>query len=176
MADGKAHTLGRLAESLGRSGDQVSDAAGLLANRDFLIVVSRGEYRLTKEGKAAAAAPDSIAFGSATGRKRAGGFRSRCWRAMRVRRQFTMSDILMDGADGEADPYGNLHRYLRALRLAGYVRELPTRRADTKPFSGGLKRFRLEQDTGPKAPVFSKVRKCLFDPNIGKDVSCEQIP
>lgn len=180
LKNGKPRFLSDLASGMGRSKRQVSDAAAQLRARDMLSLVSAGYYRLTASGIAAAENGTAITSGpiKASGARRVvkNTFRERAWRSMRFRRQFTLSDILIDATADDRSPHNNLARYVRYLLWAGYLDELPFRKSGTKPGSNGFKQYRLIKDSGRAAPVYSQARRMLLDPNTGEEVPCNPTP
>ena len=181
LANGSCRTMDDLVDDLGLTRRQVSDGAAKLAYRKYLCRMERGCYQLTDAGLAAAAAGEVITSGplgpdtKAVRSKVSNTFRDRAWRAMRVRRQFTMDDIVADAAtDDDADPKNNVARFIRFLRLSGYVAEQRSRQPGTRLTSAGLKRFSLIRDTGPLAPVFRPKTGMVHDYNIGEDVPCRE--
>lgn len=179
LADGACRTIEELETALGLSRRQVSDGAAKLAYRKYLCRMERGCYQLTDLGLDAAATGAVITSGPSgpdTKRIRSkvqNTFRDRAWRSMRLRRQFTIGDIVADAAtDADADPDSNVARYVRSLRLAGYVTEMRARQPGTKVTSCGFKRYALVKDTGPIAPVYRTKTGTLHDYNSGEDVAC----
>lgn len=176
LAHGQSRDIDELVRALGLSRRQVSDAAAILVRRDLVERLIPGCYRLTDTGRAAAAGNARITSGPTgpTGAipRRRDTFRERAWRSMRVRRAFTVDDIVSDAGRGEADIRNNAQSYLRQLRLAGYVGERPNRQPGTAPSSPGFKRFMLVRDTGPQAPAYRSALNALHDFNTGEDVPC----
>lgn len=179
LADGSCRTMNDLVVDLGLSRRQVSDGAAKLAYRKYLCRMDRGCYQLTEAGLAAAAAGETITSGplgpdtKPVRNKVSNTFRDRAWRAMRVRRQFTIGDIVADAAtEGDADPKNNVARFIRFLKQAGYVAEQRSRQPGTRLTSSGFKRFLLLRDTGPLAPVFRPKTGSVHDYNLGEDVPC----
>ncbi len=177
LAQGQCLTISQLAEGLDLTHRQVSDAAAILLRRGLLDRMAVGCYQLTEAGVDAAAAGEIITSGPRGPRERhrdvRNTLRERAWRAMRIRRRFTVLDLIMDAAnDADRNPSDNLCRYLRALKLTGYVVELPSRKEGTAVTSNGHKRWMISRDTGPRAPaVLSKVPG-IHDFNTGEDVPC----
>ncbi len=102
-----------------------------------------------------------------------GTFRERLWKSMRIRRRFTIGELVADAQTGcERNAYNNAGRYVLYLVNSGYVRELPNRKPGTAPSSNGFKVFQLMKDTGPRAPVWSQARGTLHDVNTGEDAPC----
>lgn len=179
LSDGSCRTIDELVTGLGLSRRQVSDGAAKLAYRKYLCRMERGCYQLTDAGVVAAQAGEIIKSGpigpDTTGvrKKVTNTFRDRAWRSMRMRRQFTISDVAADAArEDDADPENNVSRYLRALRLAGYVVEMRLRQPGTRLTSAGFKRYSLIKDTGPIAPAYRPTIGAVHDFNTGKDVPC----
>lgn len=179
LADGACRTIDELEQALGLTRRQVSDGAAKLAYRKYLCRMERGCYQLTDLGLKAAGdgeviksgpiGPDTVKVRT----KVSNTFRDRAWRSMRLRRQFTIADVVADaGTEGDADPENNVARYLRALRMAGYVKEMRERAPGTRLTSNGFKRFALVRDTGPVAPVYRPKSHSLHDYNLQEEVSC----
>lgn len=96
------------------------------------------------------------------------GLRARAWWVMRERRRFTVPGLLMIVADSrQRDAASNLRKYITTLTRVGMLvedgREPPTSLTDN-----GAKRYRLIQNTGPKAPVWRPSRREVYDPNTGE--------
>ncbi len=177
LSGGLCLTIDQLAEDLDLTNRQVSSAAALLLRRNYLERMAVGCYQLTPEGLVAAAAGEVIRSGPRGPRDRVqefkDTFRQRAWSSMRMQRLFTIPDILLEAArPTDADPSTNLNRYLLALTRAGYVISSPHRAPGTSPTSNGYKRYLLQRDTGPRAPVVLQKRPGLHDFNIGEDVPC----
>ncbi len=166
-----------LAEALNLTRRQVSDAAARLLRRGYLERMAAGCYQLTDAGFAACAAGEVIKSGPKgprdTARDVRNTLRDRAWRAMRIRRRFTIPDLIADAASADdRKPADNLHRYLRTLARAGYVKELPNRAEGTAITSNGYKRWMISRDTGPRAPVALSKTAAIHDFNTGEDVPC----
>ncbi|WP_241648279.1 hypothetical protein [Paenirhodobacter populi] len=180
LADGECLTLSVLAREYGISDKRISKAASSLHARGYLMRAVAGCYRLTDDGLAAVARGEVITSGpidaDATVLERAptNGFRDKLWRTMRAQREFTVVDIVMDAADGEKDCVNDAYRYLRILKSAGYVIEMPGRVPGNKPGSNGAKVFRLVRDTGSRAPLHRSKLGIVHDFNIGEDVPCNK--
>lgn len=177
LAGGLCLTIDQLAEDLDLTKRQVSDAAAKLLRRNYLERMAIGCYQLTTEGLAAAAAGEVIRSGPRGPREKVrevrDTFRQRAWSSMRMQRLFTIPDIVLEAArPSDADPATNLGRYLIALTGAGYVKISPHRASGTSPTSNGYKRYLLQRDTGPRAPVVLSKRPAIHDFNTGEDVSC----
>ncbi|MFB2531005.1 hypothetical protein ACEYYA_02440 [Paracoccus sp. p3-h83] len=177
LADGSCRTIDQLIEPLDLTRRQVADAAACLLRRDYLMRMGAGCYQLTEAGIAAHAAGETITSGPrgprATPRKIREGIRIRAWRSMRMRQWFTIPDLITDAARPEdRSPSDNLHRYLRALRQAGYVKVAARRAPGSAQTSNGFKYFVLVKNTGPQAPIMLSKIAAIHDPNIGKDVPC----
>ncbi|ADE10435.1 hypothetical protein [Sideroxydans lithotrophicus] len=101
--------------------------------------------------------------------------RIRIWRAIRLRRKFTVPEIITLVADDDArgDITSNVQKYVRALAAAGYLIELPKREQGTSLTSNGYKRWWLtdEKDSGPDAPIWRIGRGTVYDPNTKTEVA-----
>lgn len=177
LRDGKDHPTAALAEHLQLQRRQVADAVSKLARRGYVSRPATGSCMITDAGRQALDAGVRITSGPTgpTGARRLlrDTFRQRAWTAMRVRRVFTIGEIVADAArhDAEAER-DNARRYIAALRDAGYLAEIPRRISGTALTSNGYKQFRLLRNTGPRAPVVSIERGCVHDPNSGEDIPC----
>lgn len=179
LSDGSCRTIQDLEIVLDLTRRQVSDAASKLLRRDYLMRMGTGCYQLTEAGIVAATAGEVITSGPRgprdTPRILRNTLRERAWRSMRIRRRFTIPDLVADAAtDADKRPDDNLQRYLRALSVAGYVRALPRRAEGTALTSNGFKRWMLVNDTGPLAPVILSKKPAIRDRNTGEDVPCSQ--
>lgn len=154
---------------------QISDAAAMLARRGLLKREKRGLYRLTERGEEFFHSGARLSSGpmAAHGKvlKHRDTFRERVWRSIRIRRHFTIGEVVSDAArDGERDAHSNAGRYIRTLVRAGYVRELQRRQEGAALTSNGFKAFVLTKNTGPIAPVWRPRCALLHDFNTGEDI------
>jgi hypothetical protein len=176
LSDGQDHSIQSAENALGYSRRQISDAAALLRRRGYLAAKKTGVYCLNEGGRAAVTNKVPITSGpigpTGAARYTDTSFRARSWRAMRLRRHFTIDEIVGDAVCSERHPQSNLARYFRALIAVGYLAEMPRRRRGTKQESNGFKQYSLVKDTGPRAPGYSRTRKILHDFNLGKDIPC----
>jgi len=162
-----------LVELTGLTPKQVENAAQVLCRNGLLERTGQGCHTLTSAGKAALKSGAEIHSGprgSQPGHRIwKDTLRIRVWRAMRIRRKFTVTDLAMLVADGSerGDITSNVQKYVRALAKAGYLIELPKREKGAAMTGKGYKRWWLQddQDTGPQAPVWSADKKTVFDPN-----------
>ncbi len=178
LSDGQCHTIDHLDHALTEHmRREIVKCAGRLVLRGLLERVELGCYQLTEEGKRVVASGQKITSGPyrpdrGRSRKPRDTVRQRAWQAMQMPGSFTIGEIAMHAGRSSE---GNLQKYFRALRLAGYLIVLPIRAKGTAMTSNGFKRFRLIRDTGPIAPVYRPDRKTLFDYNLGdrgEEVSC----
>jgi len=179
LADGACCTIDELASSLQLTRRQISDGACSLIFRDHAERVEKGCYQLTQTGLAAVAAGDVIKSGPwrpFTGERKPyrDTFRQRLWTAMRMSPTFTAGDLIIAADRGGKDPVDNANLYLRHLKWAGYVAELPVRQRGTRLRSNGFKRFRLLRDSGPIAPVYRTTLGVVHDFNTREDVTCDK--
>lgn len=159
---------------------QITDACFKLCSHQLLEKTARGCYRLTAAGKLA------LASGKATlrsgpksepqsGRRQVTNtLRERIWRAIRIRKKFTVPDIISLVVQGSerGDVTSNVQKYIKALNRAGYLVLLPRREPCVSPRSPGFKRWWLPDDknTGPQAPVWRTARNSIYDPNTETDL------
>lgn len=171
LGHGSCLTIDQLDTALPLNRRQISDGAAKLILRGLAERVEAGCYQLTSAGLEAAARGEAITSGpmgrhTAKARKPiADTLRQRAWTAMRMSGAFTVGALVMAAGRGEADAENNLQRYLRRLKGAGYVAELPVRERGTALTSNGFKRYRLIRDTGPAAPVWSDARGRIIEHN-----------
>lgn len=177
LRDGSTLTVDDVLAQLDLTRQQVSSAAMCLSRRGYLHWLGAGRYQLNEQGIAAAIAGEVIKSGPRGTRNPVKGVRNtlreRAWRSMRLRRRFTALDLVADAAtEADAHPEYNIYRYLRLLKSAGYVVELPNRTAGAAPNSRGCKRWILAIDTGPRAPALRSRMASIHDFNTGEDVPC----
>lgn len=167
-------TRAEVKERLGLDWRQTTNSARALMRRGYLSVLDGGRFQLSDAGLAACAAGEAITSGPKGKVKMIRDtFRERAWRAMRVRKVFTIGEIVADAiSDDGRQPRDNAARYISRLKQAGYVKELPRRSPGTAIGSNGFKRFALVRNSGPKAPVFREAAVCIHDPNTGEDIPC----
>lgn len=176
---GKEATCEALAERTGQTSRQIADNAGLLVKKELLSRTRPGCYTITESGRQVIDAGGELKSGPKTGkpRHRSSGLREKAWRLMRIRRKFSVEDLchsICDGSEKEAE--SNLGKYLKALRLAGYITRLARRGKGTAITSNGSYRYLLVLDSGPKAPVWQQRAKTVFDPNTKKEYALESAP
>lgn len=180
LYDGNIRSLPEVAVAISAARRQVARAVNKLVAKAYVTRVTYGKYSITplganiiENGIAITSGPNGPVGPKTTVRNRADGFRDRAWRAMRIRRSFTVPDILMDATDGtEASPIDSAHFYIRSLKQGGYLRELPKR----VPNAGRcpLKKWMLVRDTGPLAPAIQRNPRAVHDFNTGETVPCSQ--
>lgn len=170
----------RLLDLTGLSKRQVQDSCRLLRGSHLLEKTAEGCHRVTSAGMEAIQAGAKYRSGPKDARqhgKRIWKDTSRIliWRAIRIRRKFTIPEIvtLVTNEDMRGDPTSNVQKYIRALAKAGYLIELPKREAGSALTSNGFKRWWLtdEKDTGPGAPVWRPGRGTVYDPNTKAEVA-----
>ncbi|PYE87530.1 hypothetical protein [Phyllobacterium leguminum] len=183
LSDGSCRTVDEIGAVLPLSRRQIWGGASILIKRDYLDRTERGCYRLTQAGLNAAANGEKIAGGpigpdTCIARKPLQNtLRQRAWNAIRISPSFTVGDIVMAAARDERYPDIAVRQYIRLLRRAGYVAELPTRQRGTHRNGGSSKRFRLVKDTGPISPAWRTHKGALWDYNLrqfAEEVSCDK--
>lgn len=169
-------TMDQLASSTALTRRQIAKAVGRLIMRGLVERVEIGCYQITEEGVAAMARGTPLTSGPRGPRtgpqvRRKGTYRARLWRAMRMKRVFTVL-VLMELAarDGRDDANG-AQKYVLALRRAGYVMRLPGRVPGTAPTSNGYAKYMLVKDTGHLWPLMR--RTGVYDQNSGETVPME---
>jgi hypothetical protein len=168
---GECLTMDALVEVSGRTRRQVSNSAAKLVERDLVERIDRGCFRLTEAGVRAQADGMEIKSGPRgpmTRRQPArNSLRKRLWRAMRLKKKFTINSLLIDAARDEKSPVSAAGYFVRALERAGYLMRMPRREQGTSPTSNGYLRWSLLRDTGPLTPLL-RSDGTVFDPNTGE--------
>ncbi|MDO8431768.1 MAG: hypothetical protein Q7S58_05090 [Candidatus Binatus sp.] len=164
----------RIAREINSRGEftllEIAGAAG--ASRDnvqacFSALIARGHVRMIRahvparghHGVARYKALREIALPSAKPNAR-----DLIWRAMRILRSFTISDL---AATSDAS-IANVWKYLGALVAAGYARK--RREADSNRGFAGQAVFTLARDTGPLAPKRA-ADGSIYDPNLKEELA-----
>jgi hypothetical protein len=165
----------RLVELTGFDARAIENSCLKLRRHGLLVKTERGCHKLLVAGRAAAKEGARLRTGPQGPRNgrvvQKGSLRARAWAAMRIKRRFSIADLAMLAVKGgERDVESNLQRYLKALALCGYVRQLPTRERGVAPTSNGFARWLLLMDTGPLPPVWRASRGKLYDPNTETDI------
>jgi hypothetical protein len=176
LAGGCCLTIDRLAEVLtGMARRQLTNAAARLIERGLVERVERGCFRLTGDGRAAQASGVVIKSGPRGPMQRKRPVRdslnTRLWRAIRLRRKFTIPALLELAVRDETSPRHGAERFVRALERAGYLHRLPKREAGTSPTSNGHVRWVLVRDTGSLPPM-PRRDGAVYDPNTGEVMPC----
>lgn len=172
-------TEARLLDLTGLSKRQVQDSCRLMRHHGLLEKTDEGCHTVTKAGLEAIAAGAKYRSGPKDAKHNGkriwnGTSRIRIWRAMRIRRKFTVPEIITLIADeSRGDMTSNVQKYVRALVKAGYLIELPKREAGSALTSNGYKRYWLpdDKDTGPEAPVLRARIGTVYDPNTRVEVA-----
>lgn len=169
----------RLVMVTGLTKRKVQESCRKLCHSGLLMKTGEGCHTITKAGLEALAAgaryrsgpKDSKQSGKRVWKNTA---RILIWRAIRLRRKFSVPEIITLVADEtRGDMTSNVQKYVRALAKAGYLIELPKREAGTALTSNGYKRWWLtdDKDTGPEAPVWRPDRRTVYDPNTRVEVA-----
>jgi len=172
----------RLVELTKLDPKQVENSTLKLRNHGFIKWVDKGCYRLTQEGIAALQSSQKIRSGPKGEQENARIFkdtlRVRVWRAMRIRKNFSIPELVGLVAKGdEKDAECNIRKYLIALEGAGYLIRMKKRMPGTAVTSNGFARWRLdlEKDTGPQAPIWRSKKETVFDPNTNEEITLTPI-
>lgn len=173
-------TEDRLLELTNLSKRQVQQSCRLLRGSGLLEKTEEGRHTVTRAGLEAINAGARYRSGPKDGQQNGrrvwkDTHRIRIWRAIRIRRKFSVPEIIALVADETArgDMTSNVHKYVRALARAGYLIEMPRRDAGGALTSNGYKRWWLrdDKDTGPLAPVWRPKRGTVYDPNTRAEVA-----
>ena len=99
-----------------------------------------------------------------------GTLRERAWHAMRIRRKFTLGEILeLSAREDDRAAASNVGKYIRALVKTGFLAALASRERGIAPTSNGAKRYLVVRDAGPKAPRWLPRRGMVYDPNAQEE-------
>lgn len=159
---------------------QVENATYKLRKHGLITLTEPGCYRITSEGRQALADEDTNLRSGPHGssqkeRIHKKSLRTRIWRAIRIRKKFSLPELEPLVCTGhERDMRNNAGKYLKALESAGYLIKMKKVEAGTAPTSNGFARWWLPDDknTGPIAPIWRPGKGVIFDPNIGEEVLC----
>ena len=170
-------TEARMAEITKADARSIENSCLKLRKHGFLEKTERGCYKLTRAGRAFVAQGAKLRSGPQgprTGRVvQQGSLRARAWAAMRIKRKFSIADLVMLCArGGERDIVSNIGKYLRALGRARLVQQLAVREPSFVSTSNGALRWMLLVDNGPKPPVWRQSRGTVYDPNTEEDIPC----
>lgn len=166
-----------LTEKLNILPSQAGRALYFLKTCGFVKLVD-GRWRLTEKGKKKQESGGRIR-GGAPGQPRTmrtfskPSFRSRAWSLLREVKKSTVPDLLsILEPENEKGAEDNLTRYFGALERAGYVTRLRHRRPGVEPTSNGRTVWFLPRGKkeGPKAPLWRRKEKTVFDPNTGQEI------
>lgn len=171
LESGQCLTIAAMADISGTARCKLVQGAAGLLRRGLVERVETGCYQLTPDGldfKRSGQKLTSGPNGKMTApRVMKNTFRKRLWRAMRIRRKFTIGDLIMLSTTGvDKSPKTNAQKYVRFMVRAGYLLEMPRRIPDGKLTSNGLKQYMLSRNNGPAAPVVRVAKKEVYDPNI----------
>lgn len=160
-------------EATGLSEDQVQTAVKTLIRRGFAKRLGRlgeGRVKATAEGLTFLRAGREITSGPKGPRlshEDGSSLRSRVWRALRLLRKASISELLELAERGtEANAHLNTKDYLNALVRTGHVMRMTRRGQAEFPVTTGPTRYCICLDNGPQAPQWNKRKKRVFDPNI----------
>ncbi|KJF67421.1 hypothetical protein [Rhizobium nepotum] len=92
-------------------------------------------------------------------------FRQRLWSVMRMSGAFVAAELVMAANWPLKRPEVEAGKYLRALKRAGYLIELPNG-------ARGQIRYRLIRNSGQLAPLVSSVDGTVYDPNTREAAPC----
>jgi DNA-binding MarR family transcriptional regulator len=95
--------------------------------------------------------------------------RHRLWKAMRLAKKASVSDLMELAARGsECGATQDAKAYLNVLVRSGHLMRLSRRAHSEWPITTGESRYCLVLDTGPQAPQYNRRQKRVFDPNTGE--------
>lgn len=170
----------RLVMTTGLKPRQVSDACQMLRKHQLLERLELGCYHLTQSGREALDAGNARVRSGPKNERQSGkrfvanSLRQRIWRAVCIRRKFTVPEIIALTVHGDerGDVTSNVQKYFKALSRAGYLVEMPRREPCVSPTSPGFKRWWLPDDryTGPKAPMIRRNYTAVYDPNTETEI------
>jgi len=153
----------------------VADCCAKLIKAGLLRKTGRGCHQITAAGRAAAAQEEAEAR-----RQSRSELYERVWYVLRNKPTHTAAipeivELVAEG--GEKCIVERISGYLCALARAGYAMQMPIRERGHTRSGNGHVRWRLLQDTGPRAPVWRRPRGkwkarhgSLYDPNTRKEL------
>ena len=176
LKGGRCLTIEALDTDLDLDRKTIAISAGRLIKRGLAERVEAGCYRLTAAGCAFAESGKVLKSGTPLGRRKIpfcrDTLRQRAWNAMRMGEAFSVPELVMvASAGGEKDAANNLQRFCARLCKAGYLVKLP-RNDRVHGKRQGAHRYRLIDDTGPKAPAYRPSSGALFDFNSKEERPC----
>ncbi|MBW7998409.1 MAG: hypothetical protein FVQ81_17920 [Candidatus Glassbacteria bacterium] len=164
----KSVSLEDAARFVERSKSRVCQSLSVLVRRGLAEKPDRGHYRITKAGIECFKSGGRVRSGLHDGSKRRprrGSLRERVWKAARMARKFSVTDLVEIAAqENETSAARGARRYLLALERAGYLKRLkngPQAASNWKPVS----RWALLRDTGPLHPLLMRDGKTVRDRN-----------
>ncbi len=157
-------TLDDLVATTGFARGKVHGSVCLAISAGLLTWVGKGRYRFIPPDQRLPREPAPPRPPRAPTGRTANGLRARLWRAMRIVRKGSVSEIvrlvLRDGEQAKS-VHATTTDYLRALALAGYLIDL------RRP--GEMEgRYSLIRDTGPLPPARKAGTKVVVDRNTGE--------
>ncbi|WP_457798133.1 hypothetical protein [Methylocystis sp. S23] len=171
-------TTEQLARRVGKPRKAVAETVGRLIIGGYVERSERGVYSLSEEGKRKIESGERFRPGprgplANPQAPKTGRLRQRAWNAMRIKKRFTVEDLVtLASRGGEKLPHNNLQRYLRALAAAGYVTKRASRSMEGQsPASNGLIVYRLEKNSGEVAPSVAHDGRSIFDHNTKERVT-----
>ena len=166
----KVRDTKQLVLATGGNTAQVGKAARHLIEMGYLKRARPGCFQLTAAGERAAATGEKVTKPRSICQPNPDSVISRAWRALRVRRAFTVADLICDVQRGSDGSKSQIQHFCTALERGGYLQGHFVRGASGGRFAG--KAFRLCKDTGPKPPRYFKSDNTLYDFNTGEVVKC----
>lgn len=151
--------LAEISESAGLTRLQTRDAFESLVRRGLVARVTRGVFVLTIDGYEHLGGGDILRPGPAgpRGSVPPTSLRSRIWRALRLKGNGSIDDLMILASQGEPSTQ-DARQYLAALAQAGMVAR---EGLQNRPI------YCLVKDTGPEPPVWNRRLARLHDPNTG---------
>lgn len=168
-------TRDSLCDLFGRDTSVMGRAIGMLIFDKLARSSTGNSYAPTAKGRKLIQEGGEVKSGPKPGRRQAvrktktDTLQARAWRAILVKKRFTVSEIVAVAAkETDKDPIGSIRRYVNHLSRAGFLTELP-RRQPTKTYKKqGEKIFWLRAQHGRLPPRVRKDKDGtpgMFDPN-----------
>ncbi len=166
----------KLVNLTGLTKTQVERSTQNLHSNGFIKRIESGCYRITQGGILALENSKSMRSGpkgaGQAPKQHKESLRVRAWRAIRIRKNFAIDDLIPLVIKGEEkDATSNIRKYIVALESAGYLIRMQKKKPGTALTSNGYTRWRLdlERDSGPQAPIWRQHLGTVFDPNTGEE-------
>ncbi|WP_299165843.1 hypothetical protein [uncultured Tateyamaria sp.] len=161
-----------MSETTGRSQAHLRKVLNELAIAGLVTRPKRGWYALTDAGHVRMKFDPKAPVKPRQIRKpKPGSVRSRVWRAIQIKQEFTIGDLLPVVENNSGGTYATIGAFCVQLEKCGYLRGVFLA-GDHEALNNAtrIKKYRVAKHTGPVAPVWVEAENCLHDHNTGEKV------